>query len=397
MRPHEEPSARLGDPLAPPITDNGESAAPDTDPGTTRREGDTGLGVPEFEARKTRTLSREETEEYRQTIEERMRHQAEAILEDLEHDHGWRLPRSLRNAFSAIMLAIAAIMGMFLTTQTVQFFADVKTMPGWSRWIATGAMALFSIVLACVFLGLLWGILRLQRAPRLHLKAMKILSERRQLQRFASLKQNEARKKLQRYLRDYPLSGKDRKRLTALGLKDANLASIDAARNRLLDESRPVSNADWLDDFQKGFQGTLDEMAQRRVRQYARRIGIGTAASPIAIVDQMIVLYGCVAMVKDLFAIYNLRPAFGQTVLTLARSVVHTYLSGMLEDITETAIDGLGALEDVAGDGLGILTGTVGKAVSAKAAEAGLNSLLIWRLGRKTITLLQPVVVTGTK
>lgn len=396
MKTEDEHSGRLGDPMAQFSQENGGTPAPDEEPETLRREGDHGLGVPEFEPENERTLSHEETEAHRLRLEERMRQKAEAMLEDLEQQEGWRLPRSVRNGLSVFLIVIAALMGMFITAEIVQFFTTVSAMSAGPRWLATGAMILFGGILIVAFFGLLWGVFRLQRAPQLHLKAMKILSERRQLQIFAIQRQKDARTKLRRYLRDYPLSGKGQKRLTALGLREGELASLKLARDRLLDQSRPVGAEDWLDDFQKGFQVILDDLAQRRVKQYARRIAIGTAASPIPFVDQMIVLYGCIALVRDMSTIYQLRPAFGQTVLTLARSIVNTYLSGMLEDLTENAIDGLGSLEELVGDGLGILTGTVGKAVSAKAAEASLNALLIWRLGRRTIGLLQPVV-TGRK
>lgn len=375
----------------PPAPIQKESVTP-TSQNPIRREGDTGLGTPEFKPENARTLSEDETQAHFRAVEDQMRQKASELLADLEEEQGWKLPRALRNVISALLIVMAALMGMFITTQTVQFFADIHSMPLWSRWLSSAAMILFGGILFLVFAGLIWGLFRLQRTPRLHLKAMKTLSERRQLQRFAVQKQSEARVRLEHYLRNYPLTEKEPGFLTALGIKDGELASLKTVRERLLDRSRPMGASDWLDDFQKGFQNILDDLAQRRVRQYARRIGIGTAASPIAFVDQMIVLYGCTAMVKDMFAIYHLRPAFGQTVLTLARSVVHTYLSGMFGDLAETAMDGMDGLEDIAGGGLGFLTGTVGKAVSAKAAEASLNAMLILRLGKRTIRILQPVV-----
>ena len=111
------------------------------------------------------------------------------------------------------------------------------------------------------------------------------------------------------------------------------------AKKRLLDSSRPRTHGEGLEDFQEEFQGVLDHVAGRRIKQYALRVGAGTAASPIAMVDRMIVLYGCTAMVKDLFAVYHLRPALGQTVVILSRAVVQTYLSGMIEEAAETAVD----------------------------------------------------------
>lgn len=205
-------------------------------------------------------------------------------------------------------------------------------------------------------------------------------------------KQGKARKLLVKYLRTYPKSTSDRKRMLNLGMTAEEWSRLMEAKGRLLDSSRPLTHSDWLDDFRSEFQGLLDEVSRRRIKQYAVRVGAGTAASPIAMVDQMIVLYGCSGVVKDLLTIYQLRPAFGQTAVILSRGVVQTYLSGMVEDAMEPLADmGADSLSEFAGEGASILTGTVGRAVGAKAAEAALNGWLLHRLGRRVMTQLQPI------
>lgn len=379
----DERHDHLGDPLAGPA----RAAA-----GPSRRDGDSGLGVPEFAAQGARTLSAEETEAHRKALDDAAAREAEELLAGLEEDEGWLLPRPLRRLATGLLLVVEALLGLFLTTQTVRFLADLSSLPQGYRYPAIGLALLFGSVLAVAFVALLRAIFRLRRAPQIRLRALAILAERRDLQQVARRKEEEARRKLQAYLRSFPLEGRGRRRLVAAGFPQSTLPRLDEMKARLLDEDRPLKAADWIDDFTRGFQALLDETAEARVKSHARRVAIGTAASPVGIVDQAIVLFGCTAMVKDLFVLYNLRPAMGQTALILGRSIVLTYLSGLAGEVTEKAADTLlGSAEGAADEGLGALTGTLGKAFSARAAEASLNALLLWRLGKRVITLLQPV------
>ncbi|MBN2686294.1 MAG: DUF697 domain-containing protein [Pontiellaceae bacterium] len=382
---------RLGDPLDLPHEINKQSAATTTEP-VIRRAGDSGLGIPEFEPEKSRPLSDDEKRNHRKKTEEQLRLKAESMLLELEQDDGWKLPATIRRFCSMALIVLAAVLGLFLVTETLQFTATVQSLPSWGRWLALSGLILFGGLLALVLLNILWSLARLHRSPRIHLRSMKALAERRQMQVIAAEKQSEARKLLEKYLREYPTARKDRKRMLALGMTDQEWNGLLTAKDRLLEASRPLTPGEWLDDFQREFQELLDDVARRRVKQYAFRIGAGTATSSIAIVDQMIVLYGCTAVVKDLFAVYHLRPAFGQTVVILARGVVQTYLSGMIEEAAENAVDFTAdSLKDVLGEGTGFLTSTVGRAISAKAAEAALNGYLLQRLGKRAIAQLQPV------
>lgn len=356
-----------------------------------RREGDSGLGVPDFAPEQSRPLSEAEQAEHRRAVDDELRAKAEAMLAELELDEGWRLPTPVRRFFSYALVLLAAVLGLFLVTQVVQFFAEVETLPQPAQWLAMGGLALFGGAMVVVLCRLGWGVIRLHRSPRIHLKSMAVLAERRKMQFYAAEKQAEARGMLERYLKTYPVDRRSRMKLLAMGLPEPDWEALLTARDQLLDASRPQTDADWLEEFGRRFQGALDGLARRRIKQYARRAGIGTAASPVAMVDQFIVLYSCTAMVRDLFEVYHLRPAFGQTAVILARSVVLTYLSGMIEEAAETAADATAdSLGDFMGDGASVLTGTLGRAVGAKATEAALNGLLIWRLGKRVITQLQP-------
>ena len=67
----------------------------------------------------------------------------------------------------------------------------------------------------------------------------------------------------------------------------------------------------------------------------ALEVGLGTAVARVAAIDQAIVLYSSMALVKDLMAIYGLRPELGQATVILARSIRNTYLAGLLQEVSE--------------------------------------------------------------
>lgn len=97
------------------------------------------------------------------------------------------------------------------------------------------------------------------------------------------------------------------------------------------------------------------------------------------------------ALIKELAFLYGLRPALGQSVAILARSILQTYLGGLLQDATEAAADTLwGEVSESLGDMAMRIPASIPQ-VGAKATEGAVNGFLIWRLGKQTISLLQPV------
>ena len=97
-------------------------------------------------------------------------------------------------------------------------------------------------------------------------------------------------------------------------------------------------------------------------------------------------------MIKELMVIYGLRPAFGQTPVILARSILMIYLSGLLQDLSDRASDTVANMID---DSWTEVAGMIGQrplsAIASGAAEGIVNGFLIWRLGKRTISQLQPV------
>jgi len=339
-------------------------------------------------------LSDEETEDYRTKLDDQMRERAETILEEMETRNSWKLPRPVKRFLSLSMLLLSAFLGIFIINQVVIFSNEIRSMPALWCWPAVIFFAIFTLIIIGVIVLLCWKLISLQRNQQINPEALRVLSERYHLQQVAAEKKQQALIFLNRYLKNYPVDRKDRRRLIKLGLKPEEWLRVTTAIDSLRAQTEAADIDLWLSDFKTNFQKTLDSFAKRRIRQYALKVGSGTALSPVSIVDQMIVFYGCAGLIKELLLIYNLCPAWGQSWIILSRSIIHTYLSGVIEGATETAADaGADAISEFMGDSFHFLTGTIGRAVGARTAEATLNGLLIWRLGKAIMNQLQPIRV----
>ncbi len=377
----------LGDPLATPAAEGKKTAASAPQPGG--RHGDSGLGIPDFEPEKARMLSDRETAEYNKQAEEELRKQFEQKLKDLQDfNRSWELPLVIKKFGTYLLIFIAAITGIFVINQITGFFINVNSLPVPYRWIALGAMLFFAGMIIIIIISILLAAIRLRRLKPFDIKPLKILAERETMRRFVNEKADEARKLLAAYLGDYAMNKKAARLLLSAGLKNDEIESLAACRERLLDKSRPLSAGQWLDEFKDGYQAILDKAAIRRVKDYSKKAGLGTAISPVAFVDQMIVMYSSFAMLKDIMRIYNLRPAFGQTAIVLSRSIINIYLSGMIENSTESSAQGV---TDYIREHCGEIAGHIGKVAGAKVAEAALNGLLIYNLGSRAIKMIQPI------
>lgn len=371
------------------------------------RDGDHGLGIPRPGPSKGRVLTRQEKEEHdrreQQEEEAESRRQLERKL--LSDDAGrFPLPPPLLGFLRWTLLAAASVLGLLLVGQGAAAVGHIRALPTPFDWIAGVAAAAFALVLAALIVRLGWALMRLRRSPAVNLAGLRSLSERQQWQRLAVHHADRARGELRRHLEEYQKEHPGRGAPPHLNLLNQDERTrLAAARRDLLAESQTLSASEWLEAFSGRFQSILDAAARRRVKAWAVKVGVGTAASRFPLLDQAIVLYACMALLRELLALYGLRPTAVQAALLLARSVVATYLSGMLQDVADdasgaaaSAADGLAAdapLQDVVaevGRWAGLAAGAAG-ALAGRAAEGAVNGALVWRLGIRAIQQVQPV------
>lgn len=350
------------------------------------RPGDSGLGLPDPEPVGAQEVPEAATEAWEQAQAEALRARVERHLRAGEQGPaGWAWPRALTRLLRSVVLLGSCLLGLFLLTQAATFYGHWKAMEPLGQWFIGGLFVLFSLVLTWYLGRLLLFVGKLRKNQQVPLKALDALRERRHLQALAREQASEALGRLRQYLKDYPHTEQN---APGIPLKAAQRAGLHRARARLLEYSRGNAPAQWIADFHAAFQTPLDEVAAERIEAFARRAGLATAASPNPLLDQAIVLYCSTAMLSELLKIYHVRPGFGQAGLLLAQAISHTYLAGILENATEAGADSLAqSLGDVASP----LGADLAKAIGAKTAEGGLNYLMVRRLGRAAMRLLQPV------
>ena len=367
------------------------------------RAGDHGLGIPPPTTEKGRELTpaenRRRDRQEKEQEQERIRREFERILQ--QQDAGrFQLPKPILDFLSWTMLAVASVLGLLLIGQAAAAVGHIRVLPTPLAWVVGVATGGFSLVLIILVVRLGWTLMRLRRSPAVNLAGIRTLNERRQWQLLAILHADQARLKLREYLEEFE-SEKAHPHLN-----DDERTRLKNARQYLLEGPQVLSATEWLEAFKERFQSILDAIAARRVRAHAVKVGIGTAASRLPLLDQAIVLSTCLAMLRELLVLYGLRPTTFQAGLLLAHSVMATYLSGALQDVTddlsesgplpdilEDITEGVEGVEEVGTSIVGKLAGAtpvVGTLVE-RASEGAVNGVLVWRLGSSAIKQIQPV------
>ncbi|ARN57557.1 DUF697 domain-containing protein [Sedimentisphaera salicampi] len=354
------------------------------------RPGDDGLGMPEQEAEDIKVIKEQAgvLEDEQQLSESEQQEQFERKLRELERfTRFFRFPAGLKKILTLILLIAAGVCGLLIISQGCAFLNELNQLTQGSEILRISLLSLFglfSLLILFSILRLLFFTGKLKTSKGINVRALNTLSERTELQKAARKRKAEARRELQQYLNDYPLKRDKTDELIASGLKKEDIHALTKARDRLLDENTPLSDTEWLNEYKRMFQSTLDKAAARVVSRYSLKAGAATAASPVSFVDQAMVIYVCVSMTQDLIRIYNLRPAAGQSLIMLSFSIINIYISGALEESTERFMESVS--ENIPGG----ISGTF-QSILGKASEGTLNGLLIWRLGRRVTGFLKPV------
>jgi len=355
---------------------------------------DTGLGQPDPEpgpADEMRDVSSEEIEELRRE-QDRLRRRFEEKLLELEQT-GIRLPRVLYRTLLWTAIFLAAVLGLFLISHGVRFAGQVSALGTPWNVLAVSGFVLFTGAILVVVIKLAGRFMAFRNLARVDLKALNLLAERQRFRWLARQKKDEARDVLTGYLKEYRIQDTDAEQL---GLDREELARIYACRQRLLDKRGYVDSSAWLREMDETFVYSLDRAARKRIRSYSRTVALGTAASPIRFIDQIIVLYASLRLISELLQIYNLRPALGQSMFILARAIIQAYLSGIIGEQAEAGVETFGDYyQSIFGEvsfATGVSAATdAARFVLPKAGEGALNGFLIWRLGRQAQRMLRPL------
>lgn len=288
-------------------------------------------------------------------------------------------------AFTAAALA-AIIIG-----QTVSALALAAALPLWAQYALLIPLGFCCLVMLWVVLALARSWFRLRAVRQVDLDALEVLRARAETRQDGLAHFQKARAGLEKYLTHYPLGSDGCARLASAGIPPREIENLARSRDRLA--AFAVDSRSWIAAFREEFQNTLDAAAHKRVSSWSLKAAGCVIASPLPLLDAVLVLTISLRMVKDLAAIYNVRSSRAGTFLLLNRAIVAAFVAGAAEDAAEVA--GSMAAEELSGmigeSALNSVGAKVAGVVAPKLGEGAINAFFVRRLGKAVIRLLQPL------
>lgn len=357
------------------------------------RAGETDLGRPPQLPADVAALTDADRAKIRQAEEEQaLRDLAEAEeLTASDPSVGW-LGWFAHPLAGASLLGAAGALGLFLYSQALTILAQLATQSQWVQYAgyaglgACGAAVLYAVARFVLLY------IRLRANRQVRVAGLEELHQRTRLRWLAHAKAAEAKRKLEVYLREFPMNTeKERKKLAAVGMTTEGIAELSKVRAELLDPARFSGSGEWFDRFRTGFQNKLDEAATARIGYWAKRSGITTASAPNGLVDSAATLYFGFALLADLCRVYHLRAGKTGTAVLLGRVFFNSYLAGQLNEWEKLTEEQLNQLIAPHGPLYELTAARVLSKVGAKATSGLLNYFLLARLGKYACRLLRPV------
>lgn len=240
------------------------------------------------------------------------------------------LPRFIAGSgFLLGIVSILSLVGLFVFGQTISVLAQIAVLPTAPRRLCYGLLAILLAAIAFAAVQLLVTYFRLRRTRRITLRSIDEINARAHLRQLIASETDDAFRIVREYLDDFPT---DLKALCELGFKNEHAEKLLRYREDLTDVTKNLGSAEWLKRFRTGFQSVIGEAADECITRHARRVGLGTAAVPLALVDTGIVLYGSFTMISDLCRIYRLRMSASGTLIITGWAAFQSILAGRIED-----------------------------------------------------------------
>lgn len=286
---------------------------------------------------------------------------------------------------------LAAALGVLVFSQAISALALAASLPLWAQYALLIPLGLCCLAVLGVCIALVRAWLRLRTIRQVDLGALEELRARAQSRQDGVERFQEARARLETYLQNYPLDMDGAARLAAAGIQPHEVEALARGRDHLV--GRSTDSRSWLADYGEHFQTTLDAAARKRVNAWSVKAAGCVIASPLPLLDAVLVLGISFRMIKDLCYLYNVRASRSGSLVLLNRAIAAAFIAGVAEDATEVA--GGMAAEELSGMvGEGALNSMGAKAaglIAPKLGEGAINAFFIRRLGKATIRMLQPL------
>ena len=329
--------------------------------------------------------------------------------------------RALRGpVVSSLAILIFSIIMLLAVSTVFQFIETVQAAPEPLQWIGYGLVSILLFFICWAIFWLSISYVRRFKTPRIAKADIHSAKHRQFIQ--AKTKKNvvEGRAILRQILSDYPLRDpRFCQLLTASGCSETALEGLRTEITELI-QDRDMPAAAWLTRCNDRVLAIIDTCAQERISSYSYRVGLKTAVMPSGAIDQLIVIFNSLLMLKDLCALYNVKTTPAGTCSVAANIFMNAFVAAKLEgQISEFAPDSVSGLSETADSAattgadagtaatsgqstlaasMEAITGSAGSAVSAvtlgagkRAAEGLANGYLIRRLGSVCIRYLRPI------
>ncbi|MDR0881950.1 MAG: DUF697 domain-containing protein [Candidatus Adiutrix sp.] len=278
--------------------------------------------------------------------------------------------------FNLIVLGAIAVLtaffGFYISTQAIGAVALAQTMPTWGQVLFLPPLTLCGLIVILVFISFIWSWYKLNNFIQINLGDIQKLALQRDTRQEARHHSREAKNRLLAYLKNYPIPSAPDKQ--SQFTKD-NTTNLENARKKLLAEV--TDTGDWIDKFNSEFLAQLDTIADAKIKAQAIKAGVAAMASPLPLLDSILILGLSFDLLKELCKIYNIRIGGLALPFLFGRVIRNAFIA----DVTDGALD--------------LLSDAVGSSflnfVGAKVAEGGINAIFMRRLGRSAQGLLRPV------
>ncbi len=288
---------------------------------------------------------------------------------------------------------LAALFGVLVFSQAVSVAALASSLPVWAQYALLIPFGFCCLAVLLVAASLVRAWFRLRAVRQVDLAALEEIRLRAQTRQDGVERCQAARAQLESYLGAYPFSPESRAGLSRAGVPPERIEALAAGRDFLV--GRAQDSRTWLAEFREHYQDILDRAASARVASWSAKAAGCVIASPLPLLDAVLVLGIAMKLVRDLSAIYNVRTGRAGSLVILKKAIAAAFIAGVAEDATEAA-GGLAAdhLTELVG---GTLAARLTGLAAPKLAEGALNALFIHRLGKATIRLLQPALPAEKK
>lgn len=299
-----------------------------------------------------------------------------------------------------IAVVLGACVVLIFSSQALSLINQIESLAPWARYLALAGLGFLIVAFGWASVQLVRSYMRFEKTPELLMKELAELSERARVRRIVNVAIEDARDKLEGYLRRYPGEVEDARDLAAIGVAQEEIEQLVSARRDLLEgQGAQAGSEGWIDDFKTRFVEAIDQCANRVVEQYAKKVGLKTAIAPTGFVDTLVVLTNAYLMLRDLFVLYNVRLSRTGTFAVLFRVLLNAFAASQMEDLAEEVAGGFTRwLKDTVSKGnpsVGLpgadVVGAAATAVVSRVAEGTANYLLFRRLGKAVIRHLRPV------